>query len=93
MHYTTINGLSKLVKRILAKSKKKQKQGRKIMRIDKFLKVSRILKRRTLAAEACDGNRVSVNGKEVKPAYRLKIGDSAKVEELGTCKTHKLMVK
>ena len=45
------------------------------MRIDKFLKVSRILKRRSVAAEACSGKRVSVNGKEVKPAYQLKTGD------------------
>lgn len=45
------------------------------MRVDKFLKVSRILKRRTLAQEACDGGRVKVNGKAVKPSYQLKIGD------------------
>ena len=45
------------------------------MRIDKFLKVSRILKRRSVAAEACSGGRVSVNGKDVKPAYQLKVGD------------------
>ena len=45
------------------------------MRIDKFLKVSRILKRRSLSKEACDGSRVTVNGKVVKPAYRLSIGD------------------
>lgn len=45
------------------------------MRIDKFLKVSRILKRRTVANDACNGGRVSVNGKEVKPAYNLKEGD------------------
>ncbi len=45
------------------------------MRIDKFLKVSRILKRRTVADDACKAGKVSVNGKEVKPAYRLKIGD------------------
>lgn len=45
------------------------------MRIDKFLKVSRILKRRTLAQEACDKGKVVVNGKEVKPAYQVKTGD------------------
>ena len=49
------------------------------MRIDKFLMVSRILKRRTLAAEACEGNRVSVNGREVKPSYRLKVGDVVEI--------------
>lgn len=45
------------------------------MRMDKFLKVSRILKRRTSANEACSGGRVSVNGKDVKPSYRLNVGD------------------
>ena len=45
------------------------------MRIDKFLKVSRILKRRTLAQEACDGGRVKVNNKSVKPSFALKVGD------------------
>ena len=50
------------------------------MRIDKFLKVSRILKRRTLANQACDGGRVKVNGKSVKPSFKIKVGD---VVELG----------
>ncbi|MDP4109072.1 MAG: RNA-binding S4 domain-containing protein [Bacillota bacterium] len=45
------------------------------MRLDKFLKVSRLIKRRTVAADACDGSRVSVNGKEQKPSYQVKIGD------------------
>ena len=45
------------------------------MRIDKFLKVSRILKRRTVAQEAADAGKISVNGKQVKPSYRLKVGD------------------
>ena len=45
------------------------------MRIDKFLKVSRILKRRTVAQEAANAGKISVNGKEVKPAYRVKVGD------------------
>lgn len=49
------------------------------MRIDKFLKVSRILKRRTAANEACSGNRVSVNGKDVKPSYQLKTGDVVEI--------------
>ena len=42
------------------------------MRIDKFLKVSRILKRRTVANEACDSSRVTVNGKPAKPSYDAK---------------------
>ncbi|MBE7084131.1 MAG: RNA-binding S4 domain-containing protein [Clostridiales bacterium] len=50
------------------------------MRVDKFLKVSRLLKRRTVAQEACDGGRVKVNGRTVKPSAQLKVGD---VVELG----------
>lgn len=45
------------------------------MRIDKFLKVSRLIKRRTVANEACDAGRISVNGKVVKASYDVKIGD------------------
>ena len=45
------------------------------MRIDKFLKVSRIIKRRTIANEACDAGRVSINGKPVKAGTDVKIGD------------------
>ena len=64
------------------------------MRIDKFLKVSRLLKRRTLAQEACDGGRVKVGGKSVKPSYNLKVGD---VVELcfnsGTVKFEVLVLK
>ncbi len=45
------------------------------MRIDKFLKVSRIIKRRTLANEACDAGRISVNGKIIKASYDVSVGD------------------
>ena len=45
------------------------------MRLDKFLKVSRVIKRRTVANEAVNGGRVSVNGKVVKPRYEVKVGD------------------
>lgn len=45
------------------------------MRLDKFLKVSRIIKRRTVANEACDAGRVSVNGKPARASYDVKIGD------------------
>ena len=45
------------------------------MRLDKFLKVSRILKRRTVAQEACDGGKVDVNGRAAKPSCQLKVGD------------------
>lgn len=45
------------------------------MRLDKFLKVSRLIKRRTVANEACDGQRVSVNGKIAKASLAVKPGD------------------
>ncbi|MCL2610310.1 MAG: RNA-binding S4 domain-containing protein [Defluviitaleaceae bacterium] len=45
------------------------------MRVDKFLKVSRIIKRRALAAQACDAGKVSVNGKVSKPSVTVKEGD------------------
>ncbi len=45
------------------------------MRLDKYLKVSRLIKRRTVANDACDGERVSVNGRQVKASYQVKIGD------------------
>ncbi len=45
------------------------------MRIDKFLKVSRLIKRRTVANQACDAGHVSVNGKVVKASFEVKEGD------------------
>ena len=45
------------------------------MRIDKYLKVSRLIKRRSVANEACDGERISVNGRQVKASYQVKVGD------------------
>ncbi|MBQ8371923.1 MAG: RNA-binding S4 domain-containing protein [Clostridia bacterium] len=45
------------------------------MRLDKFLKVSRLIKRRTVANEACDSTRISVNGKVAKASYNVKLGD------------------
>ena len=45
------------------------------MRLDKYLKVSRIIKRRSVANEACDTGHVSVNGKEAKPGTEVKAGD------------------
>lgn len=50
------------------------------MRLDKFLKVSRILKRRTVAAEAASSGKVRVNGREAKPGTKLKIGDEVSIE-------------
>ena len=50
------------------------------MRLDKFLKVSRVIKRRTVANEAGDAGRISVNGKVVKPSYEVKIGDIVEIK-------------
>ena len=46
-----------------------------VMRLDKFLKVSRLIKRRTVAKEACDGGRVSLNGRAAKAGSEVKSGD------------------
>lgn len=45
------------------------------MRIDKFLKVSRIIKRRTVAKDVCEEDRIYINGKPVKPSKEVKVGD------------------
>ena len=50
------------------------------MRIDKFLKVSRVIKRRTVANDAADSGRISVNGKIVKPSYEIKVGDIVEIK-------------
>ena len=49
------------------------------MRLDKYLKVSRLIKRRTVANDACDGARVSVNGKAAKASYDVKLGDTISI--------------
>ena len=49
------------------------------MRLDKYLKVSRLIKRRTVANNACDAERVSVNGRQVKASYQVKVGDVIEV--------------
>ncbi len=50
------------------------------MRLDKYLKVSRLIKRRTVANEACDTGRVSVNGKVARASYDVKVGDVITIE-------------
>ena len=45
------------------------------MRLDKYLKVSRLIKRRTVANEACDNARITVNGRPAKASYDVKVGD------------------
>ena len=68
------------------------------MRLDKFLKVSRLIKRRTVANEACDAGRVTVNGKPAKASHQVSVGDvieiafgnkSVKVEVLLLADTQK----
>ena len=49
------------------------------MRLDKYLKVSRLIKRRTIANEACDNGRISVNGRVVKASYEVKVGDKLEI--------------
>lgn len=49
------------------------------MRLDKYLKVSRIIKRRTVANEACDAGKVEVNSKTAKASYDVKVGDEIKI--------------
>ena len=49
------------------------------MRLDKYLKVSRLIKRRTVANDACDGAKVSVNGRPAKASYDVKVGDRLEI--------------
>ena len=57
------------------KDQEQNKGAAESMRLDKYLKVSRIIKRRTVAGEACDGGRVLINGKEGKPGTDVRVGD------------------
>ncbi|MCR5322082.1 MAG: RNA-binding S4 domain-containing protein [Lachnospiraceae bacterium] len=50
------------------------------MRLDKYLKVSRLIKRRTIANEACDAGRVSINGKPAKASSQVNVGDRIDIE-------------
>ena len=50
------------------------------MRLDKFLKISRVIKRRTVANEVADAGRVMVNGKVAKPSYEVKVGDKVQIQ-------------
>ncbi len=49
------------------------------MRLDKYLKVSRLIKRRTVANEACDNDRVTVNGRPARASYEVKVGDQISI--------------
>lgn len=49
------------------------------MRLDKYLKVSRLIKRKTVANEACDAEKISVNGKPARASYDVKVGDEVEI--------------
>ena len=53
------------------------------MRLDKYLKVTRLIKRRTIANEACDAEKISVNGKVARESYEVKVGDIIEIN-MGT---------
>ena len=50
------------------------------MRLDKYLKVSRLIKRRSVANEACDASRITANGRPVKASYQVKVGDVLEIQ-------------
>jgi len=62
------------------------------MRLDKFLKVSRLIKRRTIANEVCDSARVFVNDNPAKPAKQLKAGDVISIEYKNVTKKYKILI-
>ncbi len=62
------------------------------MRLDKYLKVSRIIKRRTIANEACDAGKVEVNGKTARASYDVKAGDEIKITFGNNVKVYKVLL-
>ena len=62
------------------------------MRLDKFLKVSRLIKRRTVANDVCDSARVFVNDNPAKPAKQLKVGDIISIEYKNMTKKYKVLI-
>ena len=62
------------------------------MRLDKFLKVSRLIKRRTVANDVCDSARVFVNNNPAKPAKQLHVGDIISIEYKNSVKQYKVLV-
>lgn len=61
------------------------------MRLDKYLKVSRIIKRRTVANEACDAGKIEVNGKVQRASYDVKIGDKITVNMGSVSRTYQVV--
>ena len=83
---------------VVRESRMPAEQGGKRMRLDKYLKVSRLIKRRTVANEACDAGRITINGKVAKASAKVKPGDvieiqfgnrNTKVEVLSVEETYK----
>ncbi len=62
------------------------------MRLDKFLKVSRLIKRRTVANDVCDSARVFVNNNPAKPSKQLKVGDIISIEYKNLIKTYRVLI-
>ena len=62
------------------------------MRLDKFLKVSRLIKRRTVANDVCDSARVFVNNNPAKPAKQLKVGDVISIEYKNLIKSYRVLI-
>lgn len=62
------------------------------MRLDKFLKVSRLIKRRTVANDICDSARVFVNNNPAKPAKQLKVGDVISIEYKNSTKNYRILI-
>ena len=60
--------------------KKDEDREGEVMRLDKYLKVSRVIKRRTVANEACDAGRVMINGKVAKASAEVKVGDRIDIQ-------------
>ncbi len=61
------------------------------MRLDKYLKVSRIIKRRTVANEACDAGRIEVNGRVQRASYNVKVGDKITVNLGSSPRTYQVL--
>ena len=61
------------------------------MRLDKYLKVSRLIKRRTVANEACDAEKITVNGKIARASYDVKVGDEIEINTGRTPLTVKVL--
>ena len=59
---------------------KECRKGGKILRLDKYLKVSRLIKRRSVANEMCDLGRVSIDGRVVRASYEVKVGDHLRID-------------